>query len=77
MTVPTYKPRQTVRSIATATGVNIGGPFVLTNHNGELFFVVGDRSNVEMIGLQQVAAATQDEEPSSDAGADLMDFDMI
>ena len=28
-------PRQTVRTIATATGVQIGGPFVLTNHNGQ------------------------------------------
>ena len=58
-------------------GLEADAGFLLTNHNDELFFVVGDRSNVEMIGLQQVAAATQDEEPSSDAGADLMDFDMI
>ncbi len=51
--------------------------FLLTNHNEELFFVVGDPTDVEMVGLQQTAPSTVEEETAEDSAAGLMDFDMI
>ena len=50
--------------------------FLLHNDNGEIFFLVGDPTRVEIVGLQQAAATT---EATGDEGAsdDLMDFGMI
>ncbi len=50
--------------------------FMLHNHAGEIFFLVGDPTSVEYVGLQQVTAATSVEEPE-EATDDLMDFGMI
>lgn len=51
--------------------------FLLHNEAGEIFFLVGDPSNVEYVGLQQ-AAPTASESTGDDASADdLMDFGMI
>ena len=52
--------------------------FMLNNESGETFFLVGDLTRVQYLGLQQTAPATSeatgDEESSDD---DLMDFGMI
>ena len=58
-------------------GLEADSGFLLTNHNDELFFVVGDPTDVEMVGLQQTAPSTVEDESTDDAAADLMDFDMI
>ena len=51
--------------------------FLLHNESGEIFFLVGDQSKVEYVGLQQ-AAPTASESTGDDASTDdLMDFGMI
>ena len=50
--------------------------FLLMNEANEIFFLVGDPTNVDFLGLQQVAAVSTDDEKSQSEG-DLMDFGMI
>ena len=58
-------------------GLTADAGFLLMNQNDEVFFVVGERSTVEMLSLQQ-SAAVASEDVESDASAEsLMDFDMI
>ena len=56
-------------------GLEADHGFLLTNESNEIFFLVGDATSVEFIGLQQAApTATEEEETAVD---DLMDFGMI
>ncbi|QEG20647.1 hypothetical protein [Mariniblastus fucicola] len=58
-------------------GLEADAGFLLHNEAGEIFFLVGDASSVEYVGLQQ-AAPTAAETTGDDASADdLMDFGMI
>ena len=50
--------------------------FMLMNESSEVFFLVAVPSQLEFVGLQQVAAVVDDPEQAPDA-ADLMDFGMI
>ncbi len=59
-------------------GLEADAGFLLTNSSGDVFFLVGDPTLVEFVGLQQAAAVVAEEaseEESSDGG--LMDFGMI
>jgi hypothetical protein len=49
--------------------------FMLTNEAQEIFFLVGDSTGVEFVGLQQVAPVLASEEGIEDD--DFMDFGMI
>ena len=57
-------------------GLEADAGFLLMNDDGDIFLAVGNRTKLEMIGLQQVAAVVQ-EEGEEDEQTDLMDFDMI
>ena len=57
-------------------GLEADAGFMLHNEAGEIFFLVGDQSSVEYVGLQQ-AAPTASETTGDDAADDLMDFGMI
>ena len=58
-------------------GLEADAGFLLHNESGEIFFLVGDPSSVEYVGLQQ-AAPTATEATGDDASTDdLMDFGMI
>jgi hypothetical protein len=58
-------------------GLEADAGFLMHNDSGEIFFLVGDPSSVEYVGLQQ-AAATATEATGDDTSADdLMDFGMI
>lgn len=58
-------------------GLEADAGFLLHNDAGEIFFLVGDPSSVEYVGLQQ-AAPTASGATGDDASADdLMDFGMI
>ena len=58
-------------------GLEADAGFLLHNDSGEMFFLVGDPSCVEYVGLQQ-AAPTAAETTGDDASTDdLMDFGMI
>lgn len=50
--------------------------FLLTNHADDIFFLVGNKSTVDFVGLQQAAVVSSEAEDEDD-GTDLMDFDMI
>ena len=54
-------------------GLEADAGFLLMNHEEQLFFVVGESTEIAFVGLQQVAAAA----PPEDAGGDLMDFSMM
>ena len=56
-------------------GLEADAGFLLMNDAGEVFFLVGDETDVEFIGLQQTAAVTPVDEATTTG--DLMDFDMI
>jgi hypothetical protein len=57
-------------------GLEADAGFLMHNHEGEIFFLVGDASSVEYVGLQQTAPTATDS--TGDASADdLMDFGMI
>ena len=52
--------------------------FMLMNEANKIFFLVGDSTQVEYIGLQQTAAVVADEGEDDEASTDdLMDFGMI
>lgn len=54
--------------------------FMLMNEANEIFFLVGDSTQVEYIGLQQAAAVVSEEGQNGeaeDSTDDLMDFGMI
>ena len=55
-------------------GLQADSGFLLKNDNNEIFFLVGDKTGVDFIGLQQTASVTDEETPDA---ADLMSFDMI
>ena len=58
-------------------GIEPDAGFLLVNDDQEIFFLVGDDTSLQFIGLQQSAATTTaepDEEPDSGG---LMDFGMI
>ena len=48
--------------------------FLLMNSDNQIFFVVGERTIVEFVGLQQVAPAVA---PDAEQEGDLMDFSMM
>ena len=56
-------------------GLEADTGFLMTNSAGDIFFLVGDDSNIEFKGLQQVVPVTDYE--TNDDDASLMDFDMI
>lgn len=56
-------------------GLEADRGFLLMNKENEVFFLVGDPTNVDFIGLQQSAAVVADEEEV--AADELMDFGMI
>ena len=51
--------------------------FLLHNEAGEIFFLVGDQSCVEYVGLQQSAPTVSESIGDESSGDDLMDFGMI
>ncbi len=55
-------------------GLEADAGFLMLNQDGELFFLVGNSTLVDFVGLQQVAAAV---ETTDDEGADMMDFTMM
>lgn len=59
-------------------GLESDAGFLLTNADNEVFFVVGDRTNIDYKNLQVTAPVAVDE-PTDEGGADddLMDFGMI
>ena len=59
-------------------GLEADAGFLLMNGEEQVFFLVGDPTAAEFIGLQQSApVATDDEESDSDDEGGLMDFGMI
>lgn len=56
-------------------GLEADAGFLLMGQDGHLFLAVGDPTNVEFIGLQQMAAMVAEEDEVDET--DLMDFDMI
>ena len=56
-------------------GLEADTGFLMTNAAGDIFFLVGDDSNIEFKSLQQVVPVTDYE--ANDDDASLMDFDMI
>jgi hypothetical protein len=56
-------------------GLEADAGFLLMGQDGHLFLAVGDPTNVEFIGLQQMAAMLAEEDEVDET--DLMDFDMI
>lgn len=51
--------------------------FLLHNEAGEIFFLVGDPSSVEYVGLQQAAPTASESTGDDTSTEDLMDFGMI
>lgn len=59
-------------------GLEADAGFLLMNAENQVFFLVGDATVVEMVGLQQSASVTPDDETDSDESeGGLMDFGMI
>ena len=57
-------------------GLEADAGFLMHNETGEIFFLVGDSSSVEYVGLQQ-AAPTSSEATGDSSVDDMMDFGMI
>lgn len=57
-------------------GLEADAGFLMHNDQNEIFFLVGDRSCVDYVGLQESAPVSSASSPD-DAGDDLMDFGMI
>jgi len=57
-------------------GLEADAGFLMHNDAGEIFFLVGDPSSVEYVGLQQ-AAPTASEATGDGSADDMMDFGMI
>jgi len=51
--------------------------FLLMNESEEIFFLVGESTNVDYVGLQQTAAVTPVDGEDDEAADSLMDFGMI
>lgn len=59
-------------------GLESDAGFLLTNADNEIFFLVGDRTNIDYKNLQASSPAVAPTDDASDeAGDDLMDFGMI
>lgn len=58
-------------------GLEADAGFLMHNESGEIFFLVGDSSNVEYVGLQQAAPTASEATGDDSAADDLMDFGMI
>lgn len=58
-------------------GLEADAGFLLNNGAGETFFLVGDLTSVQYLGLQQSAASASDASGDEDGSDDLMDFGMI
>lgn len=58
-------------------GLEADAGFLLNNDAGETFFLVGDPTSVQYLGLQQSAAASPAATGDEGRGDDLMDFGMI
>ena len=56
-------------------GLQADAAFLLVADGGKAFMVVGNRVEMQFLGLQQVGALTEDE--GDDDETDLMDFDMM
>jgi hypothetical protein len=56
-------------------GLQADAGFLLAADGGKIFMAVGNRTEMQFIGLQQAAALTEDD--SDDDETDLMDFDMM
>ena len=57
-------------------GLEADAGFLLMGNDGNIFFAVGNPTNLEFVGLQE-AAGVVDEELDGDDDGDLMDFGMI
>lgn len=55
-------------------GLEADAGFLLQGEDGNVFFVVGNPTKVEFVGLAQVSSAEEEGEAEE---ADMMDFDMI
>ncbi|MEM7456747.1 MAG: hypothetical protein AAF456_20555 [Planctomycetota bacterium] len=55
-------------------GLQADTGFLLKNDDNEIFFLVGDKTGVDFIGLQQTASVGDEESPDA---SELMSFDMI
>jgi hypothetical protein len=51
--------------------------FLLMNEDNEIFFLVGESTNIEYKGLQKMAAVADEDPVDTDSDSDLMDFGMI
>jgi hypothetical protein len=58
-------------------GLEADAGFLMHNDSGEIFFLVGDPSSVEYVGLQQAAATSTEATGDDTSTDDLMDFGMI
>ena len=58
-------------------GLEADAGIILMNDDDEIFFLVGDDTNVDYKGLQQAAPVAPADEESETESADLMDFGMI
>lgn len=56
-------------------GLEANAGFMLMGADGNLYLGIGDPTNIQFIGLQQVAAVSAEEDEADET--DLMDFDMI
>lgn len=56
-------------------GLEANAGFLLMGDDGNLYLAVGDPTNIQFIGLQQVAVVVDEEDETDET--DLMDFDMI
>ena len=54
-------------------GLEADTGFLMMNENDEIFFLVGDSTEVDFVGLQQVSTATSQDSDDTD----LMDFSMM
>ena len=56
-------------------GLQADAGFLLAADGGKIFMAVGNRTEMQFLGLQQASALTEDD--SDDDETDLMDFDMM
>jgi hypothetical protein len=56
-------------------GLQADAGFLLAGEDGKIFLAVGNRTDMQFLGLQQAAPLTEEE--TDDDETDLMDFDMI
>ncbi len=58
-------------------GLEADAGFLLMNSDKQVYFLVGDATVVEMVGLQQAASVTPEEDGNEDDSGGMMDFGMI